>query len=118
MQGGGDLADHLEADEEAQHEDRYVGEQFGSHWVVPPAERVRPSGSRAAVAGWITSPPWVMTTPAWMSSAGSMARAPSVTMCSSSELTFRANAAEAAPGTVAARFPAPTRVTPFSVTPV
>ena len=26
------------------------------------------SASRAAVAGWITDPPWVMTTAAWMSS--------------------------------------------------
>src|SRR5205814_1362951 len=67
---------------------------------------------------WITDPPCVMTTPAWMSSPGSMARAPSVTMWSSSVVMLRAYAAEAAVGMVAGRLLAPTTVTPFPVTTV
>ncbi len=68
------------------------------------------------MACWTTVPPWVMTTPAWISSDRSMASSPSATMCSSSELTLRAKALDAAVGTLAARAPAPITVTPFSVT--
>ena len=82
---------------------------------LPPVEPATgaDSASRAAVAGWITAPSWVMTTPAWISSPGSMASAPSFTRCSSSVAILRARKAEEAPGTVAARFPAPMMVTPF-----
>src|ERR1700745_3616283 len=48
-----------------------------------------------------------MTTPAWISSPGSMASAPSFARYSSSVAMLRARKAEEAPGTVAARFPAP-----------
>src|SRR6266851_2172714 len=118
VQGGRHLADHLEAHQQGQHEDRYVSEQYRGHGVAPPGASAPgwDVASRAAVAGWMTAPSWVMTTPAWISSEGSMASAPPAVMCSSRALMLRARKADAAPGTVAARFPAPMMVTPFPVT--
>src|SRR5262249_9870382 len=113
VQGRGHLADDLEPDQQREHEDGDIGEQFRGHDAVPPWGS---PASRAAVAGWTTAPSCVMTTPAWISSDRPMASSPSATMGSRSARTLRANAADAAVGTVAARPPAPITVTPFSVT--
>src|SRR5262249_55687914 len=113
VQGRGHLADDLEPDQQREHEDGDIGEQFRGHGAAPP---LGSPVSRAAVSGWTTAPSCVMTTPAWISSVRSMASSPSATICSRSALTLRANAADAAVGTVAARMPAPITVAPFSVT--
>src|SRR6185312_10706088 len=102
------LADHLEADQQAEYEHRDVGEQHRAHAGSP--------FRSSRTAGCTTSPSWVTRTPAVISSAGSNTIRPSATRWDSSATTLRAYAVEAARGTAAARLPAPTTVTPAPVT--
>ena len=60
------LADDLEADQDRQHEDRQRVEQLRAH-AAPPAAGGGSSSLR--VASWTTSPSWVMTVAAVISSA-------------------------------------------------
>src|SRR5690606_24107460 len=103
VQRGRHLADHLEADQQAEHEDGEVGDELGTHESPPNA-------------GWTTSPAWVSTTPAWIGSSRSIARAPSRIRWPRSARTLLEYAVDAASGMVAARSAAPITVTPSSVT--
>src|SRR6266540_1988723 len=110
VQGRRYLADHLEANEQGEHEDAQVGKERGGH--------DRLSSSSPAIAGCTTEPSWVSSTAAWISSVGSMARRPSRSRCSTSALMLRLYAVDAAVGIVAGRLSAPITVTPSSVTTV
>ena len=84
VEGGRDLADHGEAAQDREDEDRQCGEEFRAH-AAPPA-----GWSSFFTASERTSPLWVIVTGPAISSAGSRLRAPSLTSWSRSAERFRA----------------------------
>src|SRR5436190_19321789 len=114
VQRGRHLGDDFVADQDGQHEHVDVGHQARGHELPPSAD----DPSRAATAGWSTVPWWVTTTPAWISSAGSILSAPSWTRSASSATMLCEYAVEAAVGTWAGRLPAPMIRTPSPVSTV